>query len=514
MNTATDTAKAYNTHMGPAKVALDLGDGSERGEYVNQDYILHTLGRPHRAVNLLYCYYPLDKGWPCRASEIPGAGGGVGFAWDYAYDDYFPYQGGLEGDTTGEPFKQMRDVRRHGQDVILTITADCAISDAQIAQIADDLRPFGRLMLRINHEATGDWFAFNKRYSYQEVADFYVRFHRIVKERSPHIRTILCIGDENPDKDGKMKYEDEFAEAIAVTDMWSMDNYLALHWGWPFDIAEQGGDTHKRSSNAKILGGFNFIYGRFMARSGGKARPLVISEFNADGDVTGAFGQAEQLLDFYRRLPIDVPSVSGITCYQFRDRGRLGLEIEDPNNPAVGIAQPALDMYREVLYMEPYLPEMKRGSAASFPAKLRWGGSEDADGISVPLSLEKRPVFCEATFDGEDAALGLMLELGGKWFYKKPGIKSIDLMPAFFGASGSQFVSTWGKYAEAAPRETPSKASPTFPASLELRIFAPPPDGVNDPSQGEGWETNYYATMHAPPQMRIRFEPAMELPKE
>ena len=30
-------------HMGPAKCAVDLGDGSERGEYVNQDYILNKL---------------------------------------------------------------------------------------------------------------------------------------------------------------------------------------------------------------------------------------------------------------------------------------------------------------------------------------------------------------------------------------------------------------------------------------------------------------------------------------
>ena len=57
-------------HMGPAKCAVDLGDGSERGEYVNQDYILHTLGRPHRAINLMYCYYPLDKEWPGRISEV------------------------------------------------------------------------------------------------------------------------------------------------------------------------------------------------------------------------------------------------------------------------------------------------------------------------------------------------------------------------------------------------------------------------------------------------------------
>src|SRR5215510_267002 len=122
------TIEAYRLNMGPAKCALDLGDGSERGEYVEQDYILHVLGKPHRGINLMFCYYPLDKGWPARASTLVESGK-VGFAWDYAYDDYFPYQGGLKGDTNGEPFKSMRDVRRHGQDVILTLTVDCAVTD-------------------------------------------------------------------------------------------------------------------------------------------------------------------------------------------------------------------------------------------------------------------------------------------------------------------------------------------------------------------------------------------------
>lgn len=48
--------------MGPARCAVGLGDGSERGEYVSQDYIIAKLGRPHRNINLMYCYYPLDKG--------------------------------------------------------------------------------------------------------------------------------------------------------------------------------------------------------------------------------------------------------------------------------------------------------------------------------------------------------------------------------------------------------------------------------------------------------------------
>ena len=62
--------KIYSLHMGKAKCAVDLGDGSERGEYVNQDYILNKMGRPHRSISLMYCYYPLDKEFPGRISEV------------------------------------------------------------------------------------------------------------------------------------------------------------------------------------------------------------------------------------------------------------------------------------------------------------------------------------------------------------------------------------------------------------------------------------------------------------
>ena len=478
-----ENLNVYRLHMGQARCALDLGDGSERGEYVEQDYILNVLGRPHRGINLMYCYYPLDKGWPARASTLER--GKVGFAWDYAYDDYFPYQGGLEGNTNGEPFLSMKDVRRHGQDVILTMTVDCAVSDNQLIKIAEDLRPFGRLMLRINHEATGNWFAFNKRYTYQQVADFYVRFHNIIKKHAPNIKTILCIGDDRPDEDGKMKYEDEFAGAIKAADIWSTDTYVALHWGWPFDIAEPGGNSHKRTGNRETLKGFNYEYGRFMERAGGKTRPFVVSEFNADGDVTGPFEQAEQLVDFYKCLPKEAPKVTGITFYQFRDRGRLGLEIEDPCNPNIGRAQPILEEYKKILAMEPYLPVMTLGEKAEFPAKLRWGGSEDADGLSVSLQFDRNPVFCEIIFTGDDINLNLMMEINGRWFYKAPGVKTIDLISAFFD--------------NRLKRKT----------EIPLRIFAPPAGGVNDPNHGKDWETNYYTQFQNPPELRIRYAPAM-----
>ena len=481
--------KLFKLHLGPAKCALDLGDGSERGEYVSQDYILQKLGRPHRAINLMYCYYPLDKGWPKRASDLET--GKVGFAWDYAYDDYFPYRGGREGNTEGEPFQSMRDIRRHGQDVILTLTVDCAVSDEQLAKIADDLFPFGRLMLRINHEATGNWFAFNKRYSYQEVADFYVRFHRIIKKRAPHIKTILCIGDP-PHDDGKMKYEDEFAQAINDADIWSTDTYLALHWGWPFDTAEPGGNSHKRSKNEDILKSFNLEYECFMKRSNNRSRQFVISEFNADGDVTGPFEQAQQLADFYKRLPKEAPCITGVTFYQFRDRGRLGLEIQDPGNAEIGCEQPILKEYKKILNMDEYLPVMTLGEETQFPAKMRWGGSEDSDGIAVPVFFEQRPVFCEIYFTEDDAKLNLMIELNGRWFYKESGINSVDLIPAFFD-------------------DNPLSWSSSVKKEIPLKLFAPPPGGVNDPAQGNGWEINYYAELKSPPQIRIRYAPAMTI---
>ena len=41
-------------HLGAAQCALDLGDGSERAEYVNQDYILHKLASAPRHRHHVY----------------------------------------------------------------------------------------------------------------------------------------------------------------------------------------------------------------------------------------------------------------------------------------------------------------------------------------------------------------------------------------------------------------------------------------------------------------------------
>ena len=122
---------------------------------------------------------------------------------------------------------------------------------------------------------------------------------------------------------------------------------------------------------------------------------------------------------------------------------------------------------------------MTCGESAQLPVKLRWGGSEDAEGLAIKLRFEKDPVFCEVTFE-ED--LNLMLEINGRWFYKSPKAKTIDLMSAFYDnrLSGA--------------------------ADLTLKIFAPPASGENSPEDGEDWRINSYTTITKLPSVRIRYE--------
>ena len=446
-------------HMGPAKCALDLGDGSERGEYVNQDYILNVLGRPHRAVNIMYTYYPKDKQWPHRISEAC-ADMEVNFAWDYPYDDYPPFT------PDGAQFEQMRDIRRHGQDVMLTLTIDCSLDDNELI----------RMMLRINHECNGNWFTHNRRFSYEEIGKFFVRFCNIIKEHAPNVRVVFCAGLVA--EDGKVEHEDVFAKAYRAADIWSADKYIALHYGWPYDKAEAGGGRYESQPVSEVFETFDRTYKRLCSQFGNK--PFIQAESNADGDVTGPMQQGGIVSSYYNMVRDENARwLSGISMYQFRDRGRLGLEIQDPNNASVGIAQPLLREYKRIMQYPYFSPEITVQGETSYPAALRWGGSEDADGIEIVTEFEHTPEFCEVTLQ-ED--LSLMLEFNGRWFYKGAGVCEIDLMPAFF--------------------ERPLTGRTNVP----LRIFATPPDGENHKAGRDDWNTSQYYEMTQEVQFRIRYE--------
>ena len=71
-----------------------------------------------------------------------------------------------------------------------------------------------------------------------------------------------------------------------------------------------------------------------------------------------------------------------------------------------------------------------------------------------------------------------MIELNGRWFYKSPKARTIDLMPAFYEnrLGGS--------------------------ADMTLKIFAPPATGENDLSAEDGL-LNYYYTLEKLPKIRI-----------
>ena len=475
--------QTYKVKLGPAKCAVDLGDGSERGPYVNQDYILHKLGRPHRAINLMFCYYPLDSGWPLRAS-LAHANENISFQWDFPYDDYFPYTGGLNGSKDGDVFQYMKDVRRHGQDVLLTMTIDPHVTDEHLIAIAKDLTTYGRVLFRINHEATGNWFSFTKRCTYQEVADFYVRFHKIIKEYAPNVQTILCTGGVERNGSGEIEKEAEFKEAVKTTDIWSIDQYLALHWGWPYDVAEAGGSSHKRYVVSEVFDYARKSYERFKYINAGVAKPMVMSELNADGDVTGPYDQAAMMKEFADLVQSEPEQwFSAFTMYQFRDNGRLGLEITDPNQFEAGIEQPLMQTYKRIIHSDFFKPTMIVEKATTLPVTLRWGGAEDSEGISIPLQFQGSPIFCEAYFENELKDANFMMELNGHWFYKAPGVKCIDFMEVFY------------------------KQPISHACILNLNIFAPPATGENDPSQGTDWQINYYTTLTSLPNIRIRYQP-------
>ncbi|MCM1299417.1 MAG: hypothetical protein NC203_12120 [Firmicutes bacterium] len=471
--------KLYKITLGAAPCALDIGDGSERGEYVNQDYMLNVLGRPHRCVNLMYTYYPKDKEWDgkskisqiCKDMEIH-------YQWDYPYDDYFPYGGGIGGSTEGEPFVFMKDIRRHGQDVSLTLTVDCSLEDEYLRQIARELKPYGRMKLRINHECAGTWFTHNKRFSYAEVGAFFVRFARIVKEEAPQIQTIFCSGFMDTEKELD-KYAEAFREAFKIADMWSVDAYLALNFGWPFSIAEKGGEGFS-VGNAEV--NFQRYKKTFqnLTELCGEEKPMITAELNADGDVTGAAAQAESLLRFYGRIKEEKADwFKSVSFYQFRDRGRLGLETEDPNNSSVGIKQPVMEEYKKIIADDYFSPEIKTAGETQLPCKMRWGGAEDSEGLGIRLVFKKNPVFCEITFEDR---LCLMLELNGRWFYKSAKVKTVDLMTAF--------------------HERPLEGE----TELCLKIFSTPPEGINPDTGAKDWDINYYSVLTQMPELRIRYE--------
>lgn len=423
--------------MKAPRCAADISDGSERGEYVPQHYVFNTLGRPSRAINLMYEYHPNDKNWPEK-----------GILENKLYkrtrrtNGYFPYMAVDKGGTDCEPFKSMRDIRRFGQDVILTMTFDLDTPDKHLVQIAKDLRPFGRVIFRINHECNGHWFTYNKQNTYGEVSDFFVKFHKILKIHAPNVRTNACLNGIHPGGSDVVYHmgEDELAPAFRIADVISYDSYHSLHWGWPHDgydpagmnfSSMTGGSAGKigrmtREQWWNLFFGFNELMLRVMNR--GLQKEIYLGEVNTDADVVGPEAQAEWIKDFYRDIKEKgLPYLKGVTYYQFRDRGGLGLEYEMDENNSEGRPNPALGAYREVI-KDPYFScVIEEGEHAAFPAVFEWESSSSARGIKFSFRIPERFSKCLLVFP---PGSNLIIRAGCMWFHKDSGCDKLDISAA------------------------------------------------------------------------------------
>src|SRR5262249_1681648 len=161
----------------------------------------------------------------------------------------------------------MKDVRRHGQDVTLTLAMDCAVKSDHLERIAEELAPFGRMRIRINHECDGTWFAYSKRYTHQESADFFIRFAKILRKRAPEVQTICCWG--SVDEKGNLRHPD-LAPMLEHAHIWSLDKYLSLHFAWPFNVCEEEelGKTFTAAGVRAVYDDMVAVYDAFARASG------------------------------------------------------------------------------------------------------------------------------------------------------------------------------------------------------------------------------------------------------
>lgn len=314
------------------KTKLIMSNGSERGDYINCLSMQRQFASPHDGIQLMKTYYPSDPKWNDRGRISKVHPNPIAtYAWDYGYDDYPPLIFGAQCNSLNT---QMEQVKFIGADVHLTLTLDMSLSDEELMRVFTQLRNFGTVYLRINHEANGRWFRHHKLHSYKEVSDFFVRCHRLVNSGGSNIKTVFSlsadvfVGDQvNSVVTKKLAHvaRSELKEALNIADYWSIDKYVALNWGWPYTHP----DTSENFFSGSIDTWWRLIeetYLLMIHANGGVMKPLFLHEFNSDSDVIGAAEQASTIAEVYSRIiQSDFPWLEGICFYQYSDEGGLGL---------------------------------------------------------------------------------------------------------------------------------------------------------------------------------------------
>jgi hypothetical protein len=451
MNTIT-TSSVKPVRLAAPRCSVGITDGSERGDYVPQAHLLKQIGRPHHVINLMFQYYPDMKNWPTQ-----------GVKWHGFYrnndlnkgDGYFPLVW-QEGGQWGRFYiQQIEDVRASGQDVQLTLTLHADTPDSDLIEIARSLAPYAPMRIRINHECNGTWFYFNQRWSYGEVSDLFIRFHNILHEYAPGVSTVACWngkGEAYNEPAGKAANggqltDDQLGPMFKTADIVSYDQYESLHYGWPDPDFDPADPSQYFAIPMNVWWNLLEEVHHDMCQLRNEEVNIEVHEINEDADLLGFAGQADWIRKFYREaIKRDYDWLTNITFYMFRDRGGLGLEQEDVEDPSQYRELPALAAYRDSI-QHPNFDLIQ--AVEDNPAQdrtLTWRSTTDSAGLhyrfDIPEAIETAGIVLPRDRQ-------LLVCTNGEWQLKPQGEERVPV-------------------------------SSTAQSPLEVSVYAPPEQGRNN----------------------------------
>ncbi len=436
-------------HQGEPAIRLYMSDGSERSTYMAQADAVARLGAPHTGVNLMSNYYPKQSFWPERrifGQDVPHFRHSICDEtektrleelndWTDGYYSLVPEA------PECEVLRQIADVRRHGQDARLTLEMETETSDEELVRIAERLKPFGRMEVRLNHEANGcTWFRFARNVGnlprerqtpiYREISDFFLHARDVMCGVAPGLTFVACYNgpggsakrpglgpDElpnlGPDELGPM-----YADPNVVA---SLDQYGSLGWAYaegpepPLIVYEDFADLPFFALTVHELCQvvFRAFHERISAMRGEPTR-IDLGELDYAEAIHGPEVRAQLIYEAYCWVRRHPEVIGSVTFYELTDIKDLGLyrqreygNLEDLTSNIV------LDTYRRIMRWEEFRhPRQTAGEVGEGAGRveLLWRSSCDAEGLRVGLPAGAKALDCgeeywrRVVFVGSDGA--------------------------------------------------------------------------------------------------------------
>ena len=422
------------------QIRLFINDGSERSTYMPQEKILQWLGIPHSGINLMACYYPKQSFWPERklfSKEVPHYRHSIKDETkttklkdpnDWT-DGYYSFD---IDNPRNDVVCQMEDVRRFGQDIRLTLTTDIDTSDTDLKRIAEILKDFGPVELRLNHETNGNtWFRFAKnvgainlepqRQLYYDISQFFIRTYEIMKENAPNVTMIACYnGPAKPIQLNKEKsYElpqlsdNELGLMYRLPNTTiSLDQYGSLHYGWPGHVIKNppviGVVTNEQHQSFalksdELCNGIIMQFQKAISELRSEKVRIDLGELDFDEDIHGPKIRAQLVKECYSWIQKHPEVVGSVIFYELTDMAGLGLlrQREYESLDDVIPNQPLLDIYKNIMCWDKFrapVEDIGPIEAGVESVKLLWRSAIDAEGIELALNNSSKIIDFKSTY--------------------------------------------------------------------------------------------------------------------